>query len=114
MNAEIEQGKLTLPDLPLLHVKDYVAIWALVDSGSSVHVVDAPQEFPDADIQAPPKDAKGFQATDGRTIPHKGSVVTPMRVTEGDLGKVVEERIGSHAHPEHEAGGSPQQRTPPS
>ena len=70
------------------------AVWALLDSGSSAHVADAARDVPGADGKAHPKDAKGFQAADGKSIPHKGSVVTPMRVTEGDLGNATWKNAG--------------------
>ena len=41
----IEKGELKLPDLDLPSDADYAAVWALVDSGSSVHVVDAAESL---------------------------------------------------------------------
>ena len=51
---DINSGKIKLPDLDLPTDKDYVAVWALVDSGSSVHVVNAEQICPGAKIHPPP------------------------------------------------------------
>ena len=57
---KINKGELSLPELDLPHDSDYVAIWALVDSGSSVHVANVSKVFPGARIEKPPKDAMGL------------------------------------------------------
>ena len=36
----INTGAITLPELPEMQDKDLVSIWALVDAGSAVRVVD--------------------------------------------------------------------------
>ena len=54
---KINRGEIKLPDLKLDTNADYDAVWALVDSGSSVHAVDMRKTFPGAKIQAPPPDA---------------------------------------------------------
>ena len=43
---DVNDGKLKLPELDLPSDADFVAVWALVDSGSSVHVVNAKKSFP--------------------------------------------------------------------
>jgi hypothetical protein len=63
---------------------DYIAIWALVDSGSSVHVVDAKKFFPNSSIIPPPRDHKGFTVADGSRIPHGGFVHTNVTTHEGE------------------------------
>ena len=86
--AKIEKGELTLPELKLDHDSDYVAVWALVDSGSSVHVVDVAKVFPGAHVDKPPEDHKGFTCAGGTTIPHKGTTVVPFKSTEGNSAAV--------------------------
>ena len=54
----VSKGEISLPDLELPTNKDYVSVWALVDPGSAVHVVDAPRVFPGASVEPP---AEGTQ-----------------------------------------------------
>ena len=58
-------------------------VWALVDSGSSVHAVNVPKVFPGARLEAPPAGARGFTCANGSTIPNKGTAVVPFRTDEG-------------------------------
>ena len=81
---DINEGRLTLPELDLPSDKDYVAVWALVDSGSSVHVVDASQVFPKSKVLPPPKGHKGFTVADGTKVEHGGFVHTNIRTVEGE------------------------------
>ena len=80
---KLESGELTLPDLELPTDQDYCAIWALVDSGSSVHVVDVAKTFPGAKIKAPVKGSKGFTCANGSKNPDKGSCIVPFKTIEG-------------------------------
>ena len=85
----INDGKLSLPELNLPTDADYVAVWALVDSGSSVHIVNAAKVFPGAKVQPPPKGHKGFTGAGGELIKHKGFVSTNVVTAEGDTRSVV-------------------------
>ena len=38
-------GQITLPELPELNDEDLVSVWALLDAGSAVHVVDFAKHF---------------------------------------------------------------------
>ena len=80
---KINQGKIDLPSLDLPSDEDWVAVWALVDSGSSVHVVDAKKTFPGLKIDAPPSGHQGFNVANGVRIPHNGFVQTQARTAEG-------------------------------
>ena len=63
-----------------------MSVWALVDSGSSVHVVDAPKVFPGAPVAPPPKGHKGFSGAGGERIEHKGTIETAITTMEGTNG----------------------------
>ena len=80
---DVQDGKITLPELDLPTDSDYVRVWALVDSGSSVHVVNASKIFPKATIAPPPKGHKGFTGAGGHRILHKGTVQTVVQTQEG-------------------------------
>ena len=67
---------------------DYFAIWALVDSGSSVHAINADKILPNARKQAPPKGHKGFRAANGQIIPHGGIVSAEVKFEEGNTTKL--------------------------
>ena len=62
---------------------DYVAVWALMDSCSAVHVVDATKVFPKAKTHPAPKGHTGFKAASGTHIPRQGFVYTDVRTMEG-------------------------------
>ena len=68
---------------------DYIAVWALLDSGSSVHVVDAAKFFPKAKVHKPRQDSRGFTVASGAKIPDLGTVETPVKTVEGVKSKVV-------------------------
>ena len=80
---KIKKGEIELPDLDLESNDEWEAVWALLDSGSSVHVVNMSKHLPGAKIRRAPRGARGFQTADGKTIPDKGSAITPMRTVEG-------------------------------
>ena len=81
---ETDSGKLRLPDLALPHDTDYVAVWALVDSGSSIPVANAEQILPSAKVQPPPKGHTRFEVTSGDKLRHNGFIYTDVRTQEGD------------------------------
>ena len=80
---DVSDGKISLPELDLPTDADLVAVWALVDSGSSVHVVNALKSFPGSHIEAPPRGAKGFVMANGDRVAHGGFVTVPCKTQEG-------------------------------
>ena len=46
--AQVNAGKLSLPDLDQLDENDYCTVWALADSGSAARVADKDRQFPGA------------------------------------------------------------------
>lgn len=74
--------KLQLPGLNLEHNDDYEAARTLVDSGSSVHVVDAEKVFPGAASIPPKKGASGYKPANGGTVSNLGSAEMPCVTTE--------------------------------
>ena len=82
---DINDGKIQLPDIPDFESnEEYECLWALVDSGSSVHVVDMPKVFPGAKIRKPHPQSKGFKVADGSNAPDLGSAIVPARTAEGN------------------------------
>ena len=81
--AKVTSGEITLPGLDLDSDGEWETVWALLDSGSSVHVVNMTKHFPGAHVRKPPPRANGFQTADGKMLVHKGSAVTPVRTSEG-------------------------------
>ena len=79
----ITSGKIQLPELDLDTDEDYEAVWALVDSGSSVHVVDAEKFFPGAKIVPPKPGSTGFKTANSGTVPDLGSLDIPFVTGEG-------------------------------
>ena len=79
----VDEGRIHLPDLDLPTDNDYCAVWALVDSGSAVHAVDAKKTFPTQNIDPPPPRHRGFAVADGTRIPHGGFVTTDVVTQEG-------------------------------
>ena len=77
--GQANKGTLKLPDLDLDSDQEWAAVRALLDSGSSAHVVDAKKHTPGAKVQPPPKGTRGFQRADGETLPNVGAIVTPMK-----------------------------------
>ena len=63
--TDVNDGKITMPQLDLPTNADYTAVWALVDSGSPVHIADAKKVFPNAANQPPPPGHRGFQGAGG-------------------------------------------------
>lgn len=80
---KLNTGELSLPDLDLPTDGGYAAVWALVDSGSSVHAVNVSQVFLGALLEAPASDAKPFTCAAGAAIPHKGTAVVPFKTDDG-------------------------------
>ena len=72
-----------MPDIDMESDVQWKAVWALLDSGRSVHVANAARHFPGAEIQQPPSNTKGFQTADGKTISNLGHTVTHLRTQEG-------------------------------
>ena len=62
---KIRSGQLKLPDLTFSSDDEYEAVWALLDKGSSVHVLDASKHLPGARTQKPAHGAKGFETANG-------------------------------------------------
>lgn len=83
MAGLINRCELSLPELDLADDSEYDAIWALVDSGSSVHVINVERIFPGATIDKPPHDAKGFKCANGGVVPHRGSAIVPFKTVNG-------------------------------
>lgn len=75
---------MSLPGLDLERDNEWEAVWALLDSGSSVHVADAPKHLSGASVRPRPSYTRSFQAADGTTIPHRGHTVTHMRMNEAE------------------------------
>ena len=81
--ADIANGKIQLPDLDLESNEMYEAVWALVDSGSSVHVVDVERVLPGAKTKKPDPRSPGFKTACGGTVPDRGSADVPFVTAEG-------------------------------
>ena len=81
--AQVQAGKIELPQLEQLDDKDYVMVWALADSGSAAHVADIKKVFPGAKITESQGQKQGiqFQAADGGLLANRGEAkmlyVTP-------------------------------------
>ena len=82
--ADVNSGKIKLPDLDLEDDASYEAVWALVDSGSSVHAVDVEKVMPGAKIRKPRRDAPGFRTACNGTVPDRGSTDVPFWSGEGN------------------------------
>ena len=72
-----------MPDPDCADDREYDAIWALADSGSSVHVVDIEQRLPSAVVDTPPANSNGFKCANGTVVPHRGLAVVPFNTAEG-------------------------------
>ena len=81
--AKVNKGELKLPDVDLGSGAEYEAVWALLDSGSSVHVVNGPNRFPGATVKKPARGAKGFTVANGKNIPDLGTLETPVKLPDG-------------------------------
>lgn len=79
----INKGERSLPELDLPDDDAYDSIWAPVDSGSSVDVVDAPTTFPGATVDAPAPGATGFKCANNEVVADKGSATVPFKTAEG-------------------------------
>ena len=82
---KVNSGEIALPELDLPSDSDFVAVWALIDSGSSVHIVNAKKIFPGASNEPPPAGHKGFEVANGQRLQHQGYVSTTVRTVEGDV-----------------------------
>ena len=83
------EGELKLPDVELSNDAEYEAVWALLDSGSSVHVVNASKVFPGAKINKPDRAAKGFTVANGKHVPDLGTLTTPVQLPDGSKRQVM-------------------------
>ena len=81
---DVKSGKIQLPDLTLESNEEWDVLWSLLDSGSSVDVVDMDKFFPGAVVQKPKGADKCFTAANGTRVPNLGSAVIPARTQEGD------------------------------
>ena len=81
---DINEGRLKLPDLEVNSNDEYEAIWALVDSGSSVHVIDVEAVLPGAKIRKPDADAPEFRTACGGTVKDLGAADVPFVSAEGN------------------------------
>ena len=71
---KISTGQNQLPDLQELHDDDLVPVWALLDAGSAVHVVDFAKHLPGIAIRESTAQRKGVQylCAGGAKIPNNG------------------------------------------
>ena len=81
---DVNSGKIQLPDVTLDSNEEWDVLWALVDSGSSVHVVNAEQVFPGAKINKPRPGARPFKVANGGTVPNLGHAAVKARTAEGE------------------------------
>ena len=58
---KISTGELQLPDLPEMQDKDLVTVWALLDAGSAVNVVDFDKQFPGIQVRESTAQRKGVK-----------------------------------------------------
>ena len=80
---DINDGKIKLPDLNLPDDATYEAVRALVDSGSSVHVLNVESVVPGAKVHKPRVSRPGFKTACGGTVPDLGSAKVPFKTSEG-------------------------------
>ena len=59
--AQVNSGKLTLPDLGELEDEDFTLVWALADSGSAAHVADVLKQFSGAVIRESDAQRRGVK-----------------------------------------------------
>ena len=81
---DIKSDKLQLPDASLESDDDWVALWSLVDSGSSVNVGNVAKVFPGAKIKRAPSRARPFKTTNGGSVPNLCSAEVDARTAEGE------------------------------
>ena len=80
---DINDGKLKLPDVDLQCDEDWVALWALVDSGSSVHVVNVEKVFPGARIKRAHPNARPFNVANSGAGANLGPAEVKARTNDG-------------------------------
>ena len=72
--AQVNAGKIHLPEPEQLTDDDYCMVWALADSGSAAHVADVSKHFPGAPVResAAPKQGVKYVGATGDTISNRG------------------------------------------
>ena len=87
----INTGSITLPELPDMSDKDLVAIWALVDAGSAVHVVDFEKVFPGLKVREYKAQRHGvkYTAAGGTQIENRGEGTVHFKTVSGQDDSIV-------------------------
>ena len=83
--AQVNAGKLELPQLDQIDDDSFKMVWALVDSGSAAHVADVRKEFPGAEIRPSEAQRKGvqYQGAGGQLMPNQGEACIPYLTPDG-------------------------------
>ena len=79
---QVEAGRISLPDLDLEHDKDYVAVWALVDSGAGRSCANKAAHFPF--VKSPNRPSTTRMSTaNGEELKSRGTLGVAARSAEG-------------------------------
>ena len=78
-------GQIKLPDLQPLHDDDLTSVWALLDAGSAVHVVEFAKHLPGIKIRESKAQRHGvkYLCAGGARIPNKGEGVAKFQTEDG-------------------------------
>ena len=86
----VKQGKIQLPKIEDHTDDDWMAIWALMDAGSAVHVADLEKHLPGVKVResAAQKCGVRYQCANGGEIPNKGEGLVRFK-TEAGIEKTI-------------------------
>ena len=80
------QRGIQLPDVTLESNQEWDCLWALMDSGSSIHGIDCEKFIPGATVEKSPSQLRGdtYSCANGGILENRGQARTPARLATHD------------------------------
>ena len=91
--ADVKSGTIAHPDLDLHSSDEWEALWALVDTGSSINAADCPKVIPGAVVQPSPSNKSTYATANGGQLKNRGQVTTQARTQEGHNRTIVWQNV---------------------
>ena len=85
--AAVNNGEIKLPDITLEHDSDWVALWSLVDSGSSICGINCDKFLPGAKIteSKAQRNKQMYAAAHGGLMANKGETTIHAKTEQGNV-----------------------------
>ena len=92
---DVKSGKIKLPDLDLETNQDWIALWAILDSGSSINGIDVEKYIPKTKLRESSAQRKGqtYKAANGGILKNEGETDVQVKMQEGHIDNVTWQNV---------------------